>query len=92
MNQPNQTNTALNGICAIIRKDFKAITKEVNGIWHPALPYLEAMERIPSVHSDFNDANGSDIVESFLHWASGWRGPVARIVKKTLREELKGKR
>lgn len=69
----------LSSIARIIRKDWKKI-------YYGAVPYLDAMECINSIHDNFLEDSARSIVCYFLANAQAWKGETARAVK----EKLKG--
>lgn len=49
-----------------------------------AKPYLEAMNELDTPEDYFGADSGDLIIRYFLANATGWRGPVAREIKKEL--------
>jgi hypothetical protein len=72
---------ALSVIAAEIKKDWAKVP--IN-----AEPYLRAMKDLNDVEEKFGHDSGKDIVRRFLCNASLWKGPVARRVKRELKELL----
>jgi hypothetical protein len=71
----------LNEIAAEIESDWRVINNQA------ARHALDSMKLIGSVEAPFGaSANGYEVVGSFLTHAIGWKGEVARRVKKELRE------
>jgi hypothetical protein len=71
----------LSEIAAEIQADWKTIN---NG---GARDALECMKQMGQVTERFGaDPNGYSVVGAFLGNAIGWQGPVARRIKKELRE------
>ncbi|WP_286850636.1 MULTISPECIES: hypothetical protein [Sphingobacterium] len=66
-------------IAAIIKADWK-------NIYFGAVPYLDAMASINSVHSGYFLDSAKSIVNYFLANATSWRGDKARAVKSKLRK------
>ena len=58
-------------------------------IHYAARPYLSAMMSIDSLSDKYGADDGSSIVVYFLSNARGWRGEVAREIKKELNRRLK---
>ena len=75
----------LNVIAEEIRSDWKKLSPY-------AEPYLDAMFSLHSVKDSYILDSGSEIVARFLCNASGWRGDVARRVKKELNDALAERR
>lgn len=72
----------LNEIAREIRTDWKNVSPY-------ALPYLSAMARIENVYDRYGVDEGRAIVCYFLSNCNGWRGEVARRVKKELNQMVK---
>jgi hypothetical protein len=71
----------LNEIAAEIETDWRVINNQA------ARHALDYMKMIGSVDAPFGASpNGYEVVGSFLAHAIGWKGDVARRVKKELRE------
>jgi hypothetical protein len=71
----------LNQIAAEIESDWPIINNQA------ARHALDCMKRMGSIDAPFGASpNGYEVVGSFLTHAIGWRGKVARRVKKELRE------
>lgn len=71
----------LNEIAHEIQDDWK-------NVYFGAVPYLEAMETMNSIHDDYFFDSGDSIVRYFLSNASSWRGETARRVKAELKAML----
>lgn len=69
-------------IAEIIKKDWKSM-------YFGAVPYYQAMSSMQSVDDSYGMDSGKSIVLYFLANASGWRGDVARAVKKELNKRCK---
>jgi len=54
-----------------------------------ALPYLQAMSRLTSIHEAYGLDSAISVVAYFLANAATWRGPAARRIKQELREILR---
>jgi hypothetical protein len=73
-------------------RSLREIALEIEGDWQPikngaAREALGCMKRMGVITEPFAaDPDGHGVVGSFLAAAIGWRGPVARRVKKELRE------
>lgn len=74
---------SLNAIATEIRNDWK---KPYFG----AVPYLDAMRSLASIHDNYGSDSGRSIVIYFLANANTWRGDIARRVKAELKDMLKG--
>jgi len=65
------------------------IAREVRADWKKvyfgAVPYLDAMRDLDSIHDDYFYDTAREIVVYFLSNATTWRGPVARRVKAELK-------
>lgn len=70
-------------IAAEVRQDWKKV-------YFGAVPYLEAMESLNSIKDDFYFDSAKSVVLYFLANAQGWKGEVAKRVKKELNEMAKG--
>lgn len=69
------------------------IVKEIRADWKKvspyALPYLSAMTRIENIYDKYGVDEGRAIVCYFLANCNGWRGEVARKVKRELNEMVR---
>jgi hypothetical protein len=69
------------------------IAREIRGNWTKvyfgAVPYLDAMSTLGSVHSDYGCDSGESIVRYFLCNATTWKGETARRIKAELKALLK---
>lgn len=81
MNEPRK----IYDIAREIRKDWGA---KVN---YAAKPYLEAMSSLENISDKYIEDSGASVVAYFLANASGWRGDVAKRVKKELNAMLKAR-
>lgn len=54
-------------------------------VYFGAVPYLEALRNLPTVHDKYGHDDGKDIVIRFLSNAAHWRGPDARRIKAELK-------
>lgn len=75
---------SLSGIASIVRRDWR-------DIYFGAKPYLQAMATLDSIDDKYGMDSGRSIVAYFLSNARGWKGDVAREVKKELNKRLKGR-
>ena len=75
----------LSSIVHIIRKDWKKI-------YPGAVPYLDAMECINSIHDNYIGDSARSIINYFLANAQMWRGETARAVKEKLKQLLQRNR
>jgi len=87
MNETQTTTTprSLSAIAREIRRDWK---KPYFG----AVPYLEAMRSLDSIHDRYGMDPGTEIVLYFLSNATTWRGEVARRIKAELKALVKSSR
>lgn len=69
-------------IAVEIRRDWKKVN-------YGAVPYLDAMECLQSVHDNYGFDNGKSIVVYFLSNATTWRGEKAKAIKSELNKLLK---
>ena len=73
-------------------RTLKEIAREIKKDWvriSPyALPCVEAMETLRSIHENYYMATAGDVVMRFLCNAQGWRGDVAKRVKAELKSML----
>ena len=69
------------------------IAREISTDWKKpyfgAVPYLDAMRQLNSIHGEFYNDSAKSIVAYFLANAGTWRGDTARRVKAELKELLK---
>lgn len=65
------------------------IWKDWPEAWYGAVPYIEAMEELNTIHDRYYQDSARDIVIRFLGNATRWRGPVAKDIKSELRAMLK---
>jgi hypothetical protein len=72
-----------------IREIARLIQRDWKKVYFGAVPYLEAMFSLESIHDMYIQDPGKSIVAYFLGNANAWRGPVARAVKKELNKRLK---
>ena len=79
-----KTQRALSVIAREIRRDWKKVN-------FAAVPYLEAMLELDTMHDKFYNDDAKTIVLYFLSNASSWRGPEAKRIKAELNSMLKAK-
>jgi len=79
-----KTSIPLYEIAEIIKKDWKNLSPY-------AKPYLDAMSGLDRITDKYYTDNGNSIVAYFLDNADGWRGEIAKEVKKHLKDLLKNK-
>ena len=72
----------ISAIAEIIRQDWSKV-------YFGAVPYLNAMLSLTSVHDSYGMDDGKTIVIYFLGNANTWRGDVARLVKAELKKRIK---
>lgn len=69
------------------------IAREISADWKKpyfgAVPYLQAMHYLRKITETYEFDDARSIVAYFLSNAATWRGPVARRVKKELKDMLK---
>jgi hypothetical protein len=74
-------------------RTLSAIAREIRSDWKKvyfgAVPYLDALSTLGSVHSDYGCDSGESIVRYFLSNATTWKGEVARRIKAELKGLLK---
>lgn len=58
-------------------------------VWFGAVPYLEAMKQLDSIHEDYYADSAESVVLYFLANAQTWRGEDARRIKAELKAILK---
>ncbi len=69
-----------------IARDIRAHWQNV---WFGAVPYLEAMETLNSIHDDYYADSAESVVLYFLGNAQTWKGEDARRIKAELKALLK---
>jgi hypothetical protein len=76
-----------------MRRSIKTIAQEVRADWKNispyAKPYLDAMSTLDKVDDMYGLDYARSIINYFLVNSMGWRGQVARTVKKELNEMVK---
>ena len=76
-----------------MRRSIKTIEKEIRADWKNispyARPYLDAMSTLDKVDDKFGVDYARSIISYFLVNSMGWRGEVARAVKKELNEMVR---
>lgn len=69
------------------------IAREIRSDWRKpyfgAVPYLEAMATLNSIHGAYYQDSAKSIVAYFIANAGSWRGDTARRVKAELKAMLK---
>ena len=69
------------------------IAREINEDWKrphfAAIPYLNALSGMHSIHDRFGYDDARGLVLYFLSNAGSWRGPVAKRIKAELKAALK---
>lgn len=74
-------------------RKISEITKEISSDWKApyfgAVPYLEAMACLNSVHDKYYEDSAASVIRYFLANAQTWRGETARRIKKELNEMIK---
>jgi hypothetical protein len=76
-----------------MRRSIKTIAQEVRADWKNispyAKPYLDAMSTLDKIDDMYGLDYARSIINYFLVNSMGWRGQVARTVKKELNEMVK---
>lgn len=70
----------------LIAREIRADWKKV---YFGAVPYLDAMQQLNSIHGAFYNDSAKSVVAYFIANAGTWRGDTARRVKAELKELLK---
>lgn len=65
------------------------ISRDWNPVWFGAVPYLDAMRSLESIHDQYGLDSGESVVAYFLSNAATWKGETARTVKAELNRRLK---
>jgi hypothetical protein len=77
----------------VIRRPINQIAADIVRDWTnvapSAKPYLAAMQRLQSIKDWYGADDAETIVLYFLANAATWRSPVARQIKRELRELVK---
>jgi hypothetical protein len=75
-------------------RSLSTIAREIAQDWtrpyFGAVPYLNAMRSLDSIHDDYIHDSAKSIVLYFLANATTWRGDTARRVKAELKAMCKG--
>jgi hypothetical protein len=75
-------------------RSLNIIAKDIRKAWAKpyfgAVPYLDAMETLNSIHDTYYYDDASDIVRYFLSNATTWKGETARAITAELKAMLKG--
>jgi hypothetical protein len=72
----------LSALAQIIRNDWEKI-------YFGAVPYLDAMAQLNSIHDAYYEDSAYSVVIYFLGNAQTWRGETAKAVKQHLRAMIK---
>ena len=74
-------------------RSLNTIAKDIRKDWakpnYAAVPYLDAMLHLDTIHDSYYYDNASDIVRYFLSNATSWKGETARAIKAELKSMLK---
>ena len=74
-------------------RSLSTIAREITTDWHNpyfgAVPYLQAMRSLDTIHDRYGEDSAKSIVLYFLSNATTWRGDVARRVKAELKAMCK---
>ena len=75
------------------QRPLHVIAREISTDWKKpyfgAVPYLDAMRQLNSIHGAFYEDSAKSVVAYFLANAGTWRGETARRVKAELKALLK---
>lgn len=75
------------------QRPLHVIAREISTDWKKpyfgAVPYLDAMRQLNSIHGEFYNDSAKSVVAYFLANANTWRGETARRVKAELKALLK---
>jgi len=70
------------------------IARVIRGNWkNPyfgSVPYINALRELRHVTDNYGHDSAASIISYFLANATGWKGDVARAVKRELNKRLKG--
>ncbi len=66
----------------------RIIRRNWPNVYFGAVPYLQAMDCLPSWQADYGQDPGRSIGLYFLANANTWRGDVARMVKAEMKRQL----
>ncbi len=72
-----------------LREIARDIEQHWSPVWFGAVPYLEAMKQLDSIHEDYYADSAESVVLYFLSNAQTWKGEHARRIKAELRAILK---
>ena len=78
----NLPRMSIKDIAGVISQDWKNVN-------FAARPYLDAMYSLNSVSDMYMADTGTSVVAYFLCNASGWKGEVAKAVKKELQRRIR---
>jgi hypothetical protein len=71
------------------KRSIATIAREIRGDWRNvnfgAVPYLDAMDSLDSIHDMYGCDSAKSVILYFLSNANSWRGDVARRIKKELK-------
>lgn len=75
-------------------RPLHVIAREITATWptvnYGAVPYLEAMRTLSSIHDLYFHDTAQSVVAYFLSNARAWRGDDAKRIKAELNSMLKG--
>ena len=75
------------------QRPLHVIAREISTDWKKpyfgAVPYLDAMRQLNSIHGEFYNDSAKSVVAYFLANANTWKGDTARRVKAELKALLK---
>lgn len=78
---PGQFDLVQRPLCLIARE----IRKEWKKVYFGAVPYLDAMSTLDTIHDKYGCDDAKSIVLYFLSNASTWRGETAKRIKAELK-------
>jgi hypothetical protein len=75
-------------------RSINIIARDISSDWAKpyfgAVPYLDAMHSLSTIHDTYYYDDASDVVRYFLANANTWKGETARAIKAELKAMLKG--
>jgi len=75
-------------------RSLTTIAREIRADWTKpyfgAVPYLDAMRHLDTIHQKYYDDDAKSVVLYFLANAGTWKGETARRIKAELKTMLKG--
>jgi len=90
MNNTNDPKKQWVNLCDLsIAQIAKVISNDWQKVNYAAKPYLYAMLYLETVNDSYFQDSGKSIIAYFLANASGYRGEIAREIKKELNKRIK---